>query len=212
MNLADIRTDYRRGQLCKEALLPEPIGQFNLWMDEAIAAGVKEPTAMSLATVEPDGRPWLRTVLLKGLDERGFVFFTNLESRKARQIEGNPSVSLLFPWLVLERQVIVTGKAERVSSLDALRYFASRPRDSQLAAWASRQSSAISSRQILEMEWAKMKAKFAAGEIPLPSFWGGYRVRPETVEFWQGGPNRLHDRFEYRRLPEGGWHVERLAP
>jgi len=212
MNLSSIRAEYRSGKLRRGDLLADPIEQFNVWMREACEAGATEPTAMSLATVGADGHPLLRTVLLKGLDARGFAFFTNLESRKARHIAGNPQVSLLFPWLALERQVVVTGRANKLSTTESLRYFLSRPRDSQLSAWASRQSSVISSRKLLEMEWEHLKAKFGAGEIPLPSFWGGYCVQPETIEFWQGRPNRLHDRFEYTRQAEGGWLLNRLAP
>ena len=212
MNLADIRTDYRQGKLRREDLKPDPIEMCNLWLDDAVRAGVIEPTAMSLATAWKDGRPLLRTVLLKGLDARGFVFFTNLESRKAQQLGENPAVSLLFPWLALERQLIVTGRAEKLSTVESLKYFMTRPRESQLAAWASRQSSAISSRKVLEMEWEQIKAKFGAGKIPLPAFWGGYRVKPETIEFWQGGSNRLHDRFEYTRQPDDSWAIARLAP
>ena len=212
MNLADVRSDYRKGKLRREDLKPDPIDMFNAWLDEAIEAGVIEPTGMSLATAGADGRPLLRTVLLKGLDPRGFVFFTNLESRKARHLDENPAVSLLFPWLALERQVVVTGRAEKIPALESLKYFMSRPRESQLAAWASRQSKAISSRKVLEMEWSKIKEKFGAGKVPLPSFWGGFRVKPETIEFWQGGANRLHDRFEYSAQADGGWKIERLAP
>jgi pyridoxamine 5'-phosphate oxidase len=178
---------------------------------------------MSLATVSSDGQPSQRTVLLKRFDEHGFVFFTNLESRKARDIAGNPRVALMFAWLPLERQVIVEGSATRVSTAESLKYFLTRPRGSQIAAWISAQSNAISSRKVLEMEWERMSRKFANGDIPLPSFWGGYRVTPARVEFWQGCPNRLHDRFRYsrRREDEGksggrnaaaGWDIERLAP
>ena len=212
MNLADVRTDYRKGKLRREDLKPDPIDMFNQWLGESIDAGVIEPTAMSLATADAAGRPLLRTVLLKGLDTRGFVFFTNLESRKARHLTENPYVSLLFPWLAMERQVIVRGRADKIPALESLKYFMSRPRESQLAAWASQQSRAISSRKVLEMEWSKLKEKFGVGKIPLPSFWGGFRVKPETIEFWQGGPNRLHDRFEYTAQPEGAWQIERLAP
>jgi len=212
MNLADIRTSYRSGKLHRADLHDDPIEQFNRWLGDALTAEIPEPTAMSLATAGTDGRPLVRTVLLKGVDARGFVFFTNLESRKARQIAENPNVALLFPWLILERQVVVAGPAEKLSSAEVLGYFLSRPRDSQLAAWASHQSKAISSRKFLEMEWERMKAKFRAGEVPLPSFWGGYRVRPETIEFWQGRENRLHDRFEYTRQANDAWRVERLAP
>ena len=212
MNLAEIRTAYCRGKLRRADLQNDPIEQFNRWLKDACDAGIVDPTAMSLATAGADGRPLLRTVLLKGLDARGFVFFTNLESRKARQLAENPRAALLFPWLVLERQVAVTGPVEKLSGAEVLKYFITRPRESQLAAWASRQSTVISSRKILEMEWAQMKAKFGAGQVPLPSSWGGYRVKPETIEFWQGRQNRLHDRFEYTLLPDGSWRVARLAP
>jgi pyridoxamine 5'-phosphate oxidase len=212
MKIADIRTEYRRARLHREDLKVDPIEQFNLWLEEACRTGVVEPTAMSLATSWSDGRPQVRTVLLKGLDALGFVFFTNLESRKARQIRENPNVSLLFPWLALERQVIVTGRAKQMATAEALKYFVTRPRGSQLAAWASRQSSVISSRKVLEMEWERLKYKFGAGQIPLPSFWGGYRVSAQTVEFWQGGADRLHDRFQYTLEPDGSWKIERLAP
>lgn len=212
MNLSAIRSEYRRARLDRTALDPDPLLQFDRWMQEAVRAEVVEPTAMSLATVGRDGQPLVRTVLLKGLDERGFVFFTNLGSRKARQIGENARVALLFPWLALERQVLVTGRAEKLPAGEVLRYFASRPRGSQLAAWASPQSSAISSRLVLEKAWAQMKERFAQGNVPLPSFWGGYGVRAETIEFWQGGSHRLHDRFEYQREPDGSWVIRRLAP
>jgi len=212
MNLADVRTDYHQGKLRREDLKPDPIDMFNFWLEEALDAKVIEPTAMSLATASKDGAPLLRTVLLKGLDARGFVFFTNLESRKARHLDENPAVALLFPWLALERQIIVTGRAEKIPALESLKYFMSRPRESQLAAWASKQSRAISSRTVLEMEWGKIKEKFGAGKVPLPSFWGGFRVKPQTIEFWQGGSNRLHDRFEYTAQADGTWQIERLAP
>jgi pyridoxamine 5'-phosphate oxidase len=210
--LEAMRTDYRRARLRREDLLPDPIAQFEAWMGEAVRASVIEPNAMSLATVGADGRPLTRTVLLKGLDARGFVFFTNLESRKARQIAENPHVSLLFPWLALERQVIVTGTAEKISTAETLKYFLTRPHESQLGAWASKQSSVITSRKVLEMEWEHLKAKFSAGKVPLPSFWGGFRVKPETIEFWQGGPSRLHDRLQYSRQGDASWVIERLAP
>ena len=210
--LAAMRSDYRRAKLHREDLHADPIAQFEAWLSDAVRTPVIEPNAMSLATVGADGRPLARTVLLKGLDVRGFVFFTNLESRKARQIAENPHVSLLFPWLALERQVIITGTAEKISVGETLKYFLVRPHESQLAAWASQQSSVISSRKVLEMEWEHLKAKFSAGKVPLPSFWGGFRVRPETIEFWQGGPSRLHDRFQYTRQPDDSWVIERLAP
>ena len=212
MNIADTRTDYRRSQLRREDLREDPIEQFQVWLSEACRSKISEPTAMSLATSSKEGRCLLRTVLLKGLDARGFVFFTNLESRKARHIQENPNVSLLFPWLLLERQVIVTGQAARISTVESFKYFVSRPRGSQLAAWASQQGSTISSRKFLEIEWERLKQKFAAGEIPLPSFWGGYRVSPDCIEFWQGGHDRLHDRFQYLRQADGAWTIDRLAP
>jgi pyridoxamine 5'-phosphate oxidase len=211
-NLPDMRRHYTLAQLSRESLNADPITQFELWLAEAVAAQVIEPNAMTLATSSADGRPLTRTVLLKSLDQRGFVFFTNLESRKAAHIGQNPHVSLLFPWLALERQVIITGTAERISTAETLKYFLTRPRDSQIAAWASQQSRAISSRKLLEMEWAKIKAKFSAGEVPLPSFWGGFRVKPLTIEFWQGGPHRLHDRFQYTRAEKDIWTLERLCP
>jgi pyridoxamine 5'-phosphate oxidase len=175
MDLADIRVDYRRGRLRREALKADPVEQFQLWLEEACRGGITEPTAMSLATSGSDGRPLVRTVLLKGLDNHGFVFFSNLESRKARQIGENPNVSLLLPWLMLERQVVVTGWATKIPVAESVRYFITRPRGSQLAAWASRQSSIISSRKVLEMDWENLKRRFGAGQIPLPSLWGGYR-------------------------------------
>lgn len=210
--LADMRRHYTMDRLSRDSLHANPITQFERWLAEAVEAKLIEPNAMTLATADAEGRPLVRTVLLKSLDARGFVFFTNLESRKAAHIAVNPEVSLLFPWLALERQVIVTGTAERVSMTETLKYFLTRPRESQIAAWASRQSQAISSRKLLEMEWAKLKEKFNAGEVPLPSFWGGFRVKPHTIEFWQGGPHRLHDRFQYKRAENGSWTLERLAP
>jgi pyridoxamine 5'-phosphate oxidase len=211
-DIADVRKDYLSQRLRRANLHADPIVQFSLWLEDAFRVGVLEPNAMSLATAWKDGQPLVRTVLLKGVDARGFVFFTNLESRKARQLAENPKASLLFPWLALERQVIATGSASRLPTVEVLKYFATRPRESQLAAWASPQSSKISSRKFLEMEWEHMKRKFGAGKVPLPSFWGGYRMKPETIEFWQGGPNRLHDRFEYTRQSDGSWTIERLAP
>lgn len=224
MNVADLRKDYRRGELHREELAADPFEQFRRWFDAACAAGVIEPTAMSLATAGADGQPRVRTVLLKGFDARGFVFYTNTESRKGRQLAENARVSLLFPWLALERQVLVSGRAAPVPAEESLAYFTSRPRESQLAAWASPQSRVLPDRAALEAELASVRARFealdAAGEpLPLPPFWGGYRVTPERVEFWQGRASRLHDRFEYIRQPlppEGGdggvWALERLAP
>ena len=207
-----MRRHYDLARLTRESLNADPIVQFESWLAEAVRDQVIEPNAMTLATATRDGRPLVRTVLLKALDQRGFVFFTNLESRKAAHIAENPHVSLVFPWLALERQVIVTGTATKISMAETLKYFLTRPRESQIAAWASQQSRAISSRKVLEMEWAKLKEKFSAGDVPLPSFWGGFRVQPQTIEFWQGGPHRLHDRFQYTRTDGDVWTLERLAP
>ena len=211
-DVAAMRRQYNLGALHEEQMPADPIEQFTAWFREALSAQIIEPNAMSLATAWPDGRPLVRTVLLKNYDAAGFVFYTNLESRKARQLKENPQAALLFPWLLLERQVIVAGHVERLSMAETVKYFITRPRDSQIGAWASRQSSPISSRQVLEMEWEALKRKFSAGEVPLPDFWGGFRVVPDSVEFWQGGPNRLHDRILYTRTGEKAWTIGRLAP
>ena len=166
---------------------------------------------MSVATVSSEGKPWQRMVLLKGFDKKGFVFYTNLGSRKAKEIEANAQVSLHFPWLQLDRQVIIGGRAERLSAVEVVKYFLSRPKESQLAAWASKQSSRINSRQALETQFAQIKEKFSKGDVPLPDFWGGYRVVPEDIEFWQGGESRLHDRFSYG-LDGDDWEISRLSP
>lgn len=210
-DVAAMRRQYNLGALREETMLPDPIAQFTVWFREAIAAQCLEANAMSLATAGADGRPLVRTVLLKNYDERGFVFYTNLESRKARQLRENPHAALLLPWLLLERQVVITGPVERLSVADTVKYFVTRPRDSQIAAWASKQSSPLSSRKVLELEWEAFKRKFSAGEVPLPDFWGGYRVIPESIEFWQGGANRLHDRILYSRAGDN-WKIGRLAP
>ena len=211
MSLEENRREYDYGKLSRESLLDNPFDQFTLWMNQAIEAKVQDPTAMSVATVNSQGKPWQRMVLLKGFNEQGFVFYTNLGSRKAKEIENNAQVSLHFPWLQLDRQVIVGGRAERLSTREVIKYFVSRPRDSQLAAWASKQSSHIHSRQALETQFAQIKQKFAKGEIPLPDFWGGYRVVPEEIEFWQGGESRLHDRFCFKR-DDDEWNIARLSP
>jgi pyridoxamine 5'-phosphate oxidase len=211
MDISQLRRDYGRGELREEDLLPDPIAQFRLWFDEAAAANIVDPNAMSLATATPAGETTIRTVLLKGYSDEGFVFFTNLESTKAKQIAQNPCVSLLFPWLALERQVIVNGEAARISVVEVARYFLSRPRESRIAAWVSHQSQVVSARRILEAKFDELVRKFGQGEVPLPSFWGGFRVTPKTIEFWQGGRNRLHDRFLYGRA-EAGWTIARLAP
>lgn len=212
MKLEDARREYSFGHLSRDTLHESPLIQLERWLEEAVALEIQDPTAMSLATATADGRPWQRIVLLKGLDERGLVFYTNLDSRKAREITANPQVSVLFPWLQLDRQVIVAGRVERASVDEAMNYHRSRPRESQLAAWTSHQSSPLSSRQELEAQWETIRTRFSDGEIPLPDFWGGYRIVPHEFEFWQGGERRLHDRFQYRRDDAGAWKICRLAP
>lgn len=212
MEISNLRNEYRQAELSKKSLLKDPFLQFEKWMEEAVKAQLREPTAMVLSTADQHGAPSARTVLLKMYDRDGFVFFTNYQSRKSREIGENPQVALLFPWLDLERQVIIMGRAERVSTAESMKYFASRPRGSQLGAWSSAQSSAVSSRKLLMMQFEKMKAKFQQGEIPLPDFWGGFRVIPHRFEFWQGRENRLHDRFEFVLQEGAEWKTERLAP
>lgn len=213
MDLADIRRQYLKDGLDESQLNENPFSQFQTWFQQAMDANfASDPTAMCVSTVSETGQPSQRIVLLKNFDEKGFVFYTNLASRKAREIEGNNQVCLHFAWLPLERQVIVYGKAEKLSIAESTRYFLSRPKESQLAAWTSHQSKIIESRKALDMAFAQIKNKFSKGEIPLPSFWGGYRIVPQQIEFWQGGDNRLHDRFMYSRDEEGGWGAERLQP
>jgi pyridoxamine 5'-phosphate oxidase len=211
-DLADLRKDYALAGLLEKDLARDPFQQFEKWFQEAEAAKVVEPNAMTLATATADGRPAARTVLLKGLDGRGFVFYTNYESRKGRELLANAHATLVFPWLTLERQVIVEGTVSQVSREETDAYFHSRPRASQLGAWVSRQSSIIPDRAVLESEMKMLEAKYAGATVPLPLHWGGYRVTPKTVEFWQGRRSRLHDRLRYRRAANGGWTVERLAP
>lgn len=211
MDLSEFRKEYTDRGLRREDLAADPMVQFERWFQQAVELKLHEPNAMSLATVDSASRPLLRTVLLKYFDTNGFVFFTNYQSRKAKHIAENPQVSLLFPWVILERQVIVQGRAEKISAAESLKYFSSRPRESQLGAWVSDQSSVISSRKLLLQKLAEIKDKFAHGEVPLPSFWGGYRVVPETIEFWQGGSARLHDRFLYEKK-DREWQIERLSP
>ncbi len=211
MEIADFRREYLMGGLHREDLPANPMDLFEKWLRQACDAKLPDPTAMSIGTVDEKGRPYQRLVLLKHYDDNGFVFYTNLGSRKAQHLKNNPNVSLLFPWHVLERQVHVTGVVEPLSTLEVVKYFHSRPKDSQIAAWVSQQSSRISARSMLESKFMELKAKFANGEVPLPTFWGGFRVRFDSIEFWQGGAHRLHDRFIYEKQ-ESVWRIDRLAP
>ena len=207
----ELRKQWMSRGLIRETLNPDPTKQFEYWYAEVIDSGIPEPNAMSLATVDTDGQPWIRTVLLKLYDEAGFVFFTNYESAKAQQIATNNRVGLLFPWVALGRQVKISGTAEKIPTAESLKYFASRPRGSQIGAWASPQSQVISSRSLLDAKIDEVKRRFAKGDVPLPSFWGGYRVTPFEIEFWQARDSRLHDRFVYTKN-EDGWAIERRAP
>ncbi|WP_444944661.1 pyridoxamine 5'-phosphate oxidase [Microbulbifer sp. ZKSA006] len=212
MEIDKWRREYQLGGLRRSELPPTPQEQFSKWLEEAVKAEFVDASAMCLATTNAEGQPSQRIVLLKGFDDKGFVFYTNLHSDKARDMAVNPQVSLLFPWTRLERQVIVYGKVEPVSRERAEAYFQSRPLDSQLAAWASHQSQPISSREELEQRFENEKTRFAGKTVPLPEFWGGYCVVPSAIEFWQGGANRLHDRFIYRLEENGSWKIERRAP
>ncbi|GAA2140051.1 pyridoxamine 5'-phosphate oxidase [Kitasatospora kazusensis] len=207
-----MRRHYQHDGLVEARLAAEPLAQFDRWFHEAEQAGVVEPNAMVLSTADADGRPSSRTVLLKGYDRRGFVFFTNYGSRKGAELSVNPQAALLFPWIALGRQVQVTGRVEKVGRDETAAYFRTRPHGSQLGAWASEQSSPVSDREVLEQRYADLARRYPEGEgVPVPPFWGGYRVVPETVEFWQGRANRLHDRLRYV-TEGGGWRVERLCP
>ena len=210
-NLADLRQEYALAGLDEEGVAQDPFEQFERWFEEARSAGVIEPNAMTLATADADGFPAARTVLLKGADKRGFMFFTNYESTKGRELAANPRATLVFPWLALERQVIVRGSVSRVAQEETDAYFQSRPEGSQLGAWASAQSTLVPDRQALEHNLAAAKERFAAGPIPTPPHWGGLRVSPIAVEFWQGRPSRLHDRLRYRKA-DPGWVIERFSP
>ena len=212
VDLGALRKEYKNRGLDREDLLPDPIDQFAAWFEQAREAGLTEPNAMCLATADASGAVSIRTVLLKLFDRQGFVFFSNYRSRKALDIAANASVALLFPWLDLERQVKIRGRATKISTAESLRYFSSRPHGSQIGAWVSDQSQVLSSRKVLEMKVLEMKRKFAEGKVPLPDFWGGYRVEPVSIEFWQGRESRLHDRFVYTRQADGSWLIDRLMP
>lgn len=207
-----MRKDYALAGLVEKDLAKTPFRQFERWFQEAEAAKIPEPNAMTLATTGRDGRPAARTVLLKGCDGRGFVFYTNYESRKGRELDANPRATLLFPWVAMERQITIEGPVARVAREESEAYFHSRPRASQLAAWASPQSTAVAGRAVLEESFRVVEKKYEGRAVPLPPNWGGFRVNPESVEFWQGRRSRLHDRLRYRREPGGEWVIERLAP
>jgi pyridoxamine 5'-phosphate oxidase len=210
-DLASRREDYARGGLAESDLAADPITMFERWYADAVDAGLHEPNAMVVATASPDSAPSARFVLLKGVSSEGFVFYTNLASRKGRDLLANPRCALLFPWYPLERQVRVEGHATELSRAEVEAYFAVRPRGSQLGAWASHQSTVVSGREQLDEEYAAVAARFEGVDVPVPDEWGGFRVRPERVEFWQGRTGRMHDRLLYRRT-DLGWTTERLAP
>ncbi len=210
IDLQQLRREFTSSGLSRAQMNDNPFVQFEQWIEQASDAQLTLPNAMSLATSDDD-EVSLRTVLLKSFDEQGFVFFTNYNSKKSQQIKANPNAALLFPWLDLERQVKISGSVEKISTLESVKYFSSRPKDSQLGAWASSQSSGLTSRQALLMQFEAIKNKFKQGEVPLPDFWGGYRVVPHRIEFWQGRENRLHDRFVYLKQGDD-WIIERLAP
>jgi pyridoxamine 5'-phosphate oxidase len=212
MNLEQVRREYLRGGLNRHQLDPNPTTQLQSWLKQATDVELIDATAMTLATVDAQGQPSQRVVLLKRLDHRGLVFYTNLKSRKANDIKDNDKVSANFAWLQVERQVKIQGVASRLSAAESFTYFSSRPKDSQMAAWASNQSHPIKSRQVLNQAFAQIKAKFKDGKIPLPDFWGGYIIKPTRFEFWQGGGARLHDSFSYILDEQGHWEIQRLAP
>jgi pyridoxamine 5'-phosphate oxidase len=211
-DLTTIRTDYARAGLHERDVDPSPTAQLDRWLHEAIAAEHPEPTAMTLATASPDGEPSARVVLLKGHDDRGLVFFTSYESEKGKQLAANPRASASFFWVLLERQVRVVGSVAKVSRDESEAYFRSRPRESQLGAWASRQSTVLGGRADLEVRLEEVRARFGELEVPCPPDWGGYRLAVERMEFWQGRPSRLHDRLRYTRSGDASWILERLSP
>lgn len=210
--IADLRKDYTKASLDIDSTDANPYKQFEKWFIEAQKGELLEPNAMVLSTVDASNQPFQRTVLMKALDSDGIVFYTNYKSRKALQIQENAKVSILFPWYAMERQVCIQGVAEKVSAATSLKYFTSRPHGSQLGAWVSQQSAVISSRSILEMKLAEIKQKFKEGKVPLPDFWGGYKIKPTSFEFWQGRQSRLHDRLIYEKDTADDWKITRLAP
>lgn len=213
MDLSDFRREFLKDGLSRADLDKDPVVQFTNWFEQAQKTDIPDSTAMVLATASSTGQPSQRTVLLKYYDDNGFVFFTNYSSRKAAELSENQKVSLIFVWLELERQVIISGTAEKVSAAESAKYFMSRPKESQMAAWVSSQSHPVSSRQLLMQKFQEIKTKIGEKKVPLPSFWGGYRVKPAAIEFWQGRKNRLHDRFLYTKGDENGlWSIARLAP
>lgn len=210
--VAALRQEYALTSLSEGDVDADPIAQFTRWFEQALAAAVPEPNAMTVATATRDGVPSARVVLLKGFDARGFVFYTNYEGQKGRELTENPTAALVFHWVELHRQIRIAGTVEKVSMAESDAYFQSRPRGSRLGAWASHQSAVLSGRDVLEARLAELTAQYGEGEIPLPPYWGGYRVIPASVEFWQGRPSRLHDRLRYTRQPDDTWRIERLSP
>ncbi|MBE9166455.1 pyridoxamine 5'-phosphate oxidase [Pleurocapsales cyanobacterium LEGE 06147] len=212
LSVADLRQNYSRCGLSETDVDPNPFKQFATWFQQAVNAQLIEPNAMTLATATPDGQPFARIVLLKDFDERGFVFYTNYQSNKGRQLADNPWAALVFWWAPLERQVRIEGKVEKITPQESDAYFHSRPKESQLGAWVSNQSQIIVSRELLDQKLEEIKARYTDREIPRPPYWGGFRVVPTNIEFWQGRPSRLHDRLRYRLTEEKAWLIERLSP